>query len=89
MDLTINLTGVQENSKYVLEFSLTRDGKVVIQNNDNSNNNDSNKVDDDRPSLEAIEEANKPELEAPTLEKPKSFRDFKVESSINPEDLEK
>jgi hypothetical protein len=89
MDLTINLTGVQENSKYVLEFSLTRDGKVIVTNGSDSppSNNDG------KPSLEDIEENNKPTLgEPPSMDdiKPKkSYKDYKIKSEINLEENKK
>jgi hypothetical protein len=84
MDLTINLTGIQENSKYVLEFSLSRDGKLVV------NNTQETPQSDGKPSLDNIENENKPTLDdAPTMEVPtmdtpkKSYKDFKVTSNLN------
>lgn len=88
MDLTINLTGIQENSKYVLEFSLSRDGNVVVTN---TTQDQPPSIDDGKPSLDNIEKDNKPTLDdKPTMSdtKPKkSYKDFKVTSNIDDKKL--
>lgn len=81
MDITITLSGVQENSKYILEFSLGKDGIVTHTTKDQNNN---------KPSLDDIEN-DKPKLSAPSLEdtgvEKKSYKDFKTTTNINTKSL--
>lgn len=80
MDITITLSGIQENSKYILEFSLNRDGVIVNTNTSTYSN---------KPSLDKIEN-DKPIMSSPAIDDngvKKSYKDFKTSTNIDPKSL--
>ena len=75
MNMTINIDGVQENKKYVLEFCLSSDGVVVMSGNDPKPKNKPKKSKKDSgPSIDDFE------VPAPSIDeidaksKPKEFK---------------
>jgi len=80
MNLIINLEGIQEDKKYVLEFCLTSDGKRIVNYDDISKNKEpKKKTSNNEPVLE------KPVFDKPALENTNSTKEintFKIESSF-------
>jgi hypothetical protein len=80
MDITINLNGIQEGKRYVLEFSLNGEHVEVTQKS-TPKKRTTKKENDDMPSLEDIEKGNE-EFKIPEIEPPKkSKKDYKIERS--------
>lgn len=81
MDISINISGVQEDKKYLLEFCISQDGEIVRKTSSPQKKKFGPSLED----FEKKEEKNVPKLEDPKINIKK---DIKVESSfegkINP-----
>lgn len=90
MNLSVNLEGIQENKKYVLEFCIKTDGKTIrkIEESDDEieetvKRKSPKQKENKMPSLDDIESSREKEFKMPKIEEPVfDRRKMKVETSF-------
>ena len=90
MNLSVNLEGIQENKKYILEFCIRADGKTIRKIEEIEDEIDeplkkksSKQKENKMPSLDDIESSREKEFKMPKIEEPIFDRSkMKVETSF-------